>query len=136
MILPITKNTDPIWKQKFKNVSKVDPKVRKIVSDMKDTLDFTGGVGLAAPQIGLPLRIFIVNYSKLKAVFINPRIVEKTKTTSEGEEGCLSVPGFRGLVYRSKELTIDYLDQKGRPKRAKLAGYYSRITQHEYDHLN
>lgn len=136
MILPITKSTDPIWKQKFKNVSKVDPKVKRIVSDMKDTLDFTGGVGLSAPQIGLPFRIFIVNYSKLNVVFINPKIVEKTKTTSEGEEGCLSVPGFRGLVYRSKELTIDYLDQKGRPKRAKLAGYYARIIQHEYDHLN
>lgn len=136
MILPITKNSDSIWKQKFKNVSRVDPEVKKIVADMKDTLEFTGGVGLASPQVGLALRIFIVNYSKLKAVFINPKIVEKTKVTSEGEEGCLSVPGFRGLVHRSTEITIDYLDIKGRPKRAKLSGYYARIIQHEYDHLN
>src|SRR3989344_435965 len=136
MILPITKNTDPIWKQKFKNINRVDQTVNNLVADMHETLEFTGGVGLAAPQVGLPLRVFVVNYGKLREVFINPKILEKAKVTSEGEEGCLSVTGFRDLVYRSNELTIDYLDLRGRPKRAKLSGYYARIIQHEYDHLN
>ena len=136
MILEITKNTDAIWKLKFKKISNVDQKVKSIVEDMKDTLDFTGGVGLAAPQVGIPVRIFIVNYGRLVETFINPKIVEKTKLTTESEEGCLSVPGFRGLVHRSNEITIDYLDLKGRRKQAKVTSYYARIIQHEYDHLD
>ena len=136
MILEITKNTDAIWKLKFKNISKVDSKVKSIVKDMRDTLDFTGGVGLAAPQAGIPVRIFIVNYGRLKETFINPKVVEKTKLTNESEEGCLSVPGFRGLVHRSNEITINYLDLKGKKKSAKLTSYYARIVQHEFDHLD
>ena len=136
MILPITKNTDPVWKQKFKNVARVDSEVKKIVEDMRDALTFTGGVGLAAPQVGAPFRIFIANYGKLNEVFINPRILNHSKESSEGEEGCLSVPGFRGLLHRPNEAVIDYLDLKGRKKRAKLTGFFARIIQHEYDHLN
>lgn len=135
MILKITKNTDPIWKQKFKAVKTVDSEVKRIVADMKETLEFTGGVGLAAPQVNIPLNIFIVNYGKLKEVFINPKISEKARSGTEGEEGCLSVPGFRGLLRRSSELKIDYLDIKGRKKQAHLTGFYARIIQHEYDHL-
>lgn len=135
MILKITKNTDSIWKQKFKPVKIVDSEVKKLVTDMKETLEFTGGVGLAAPQVNIPLNIFIVNYGKLKEVFINPKISEKARSGTEGEEGCLSVPGFRGLLRRSSELKIDYLDTKGRKKQAHLTGFYARIIQHEYDHL-
>lgn len=135
MILKITKNTDPIWKQKFKSVGTVDSKVKKIVADMKETLEFTGGVGLAAPQVNIPLKLFIVNYGKLKEAFINPQLSKKAKSSTEGEEGCLSVPGFRGLLRRSSELNIDYLDVKGRKKQARITGFYARIIQHEYDHL-
>lgn len=135
MILSITKNSDLIWKQKFKKVESVSSEVKRIVANMKETLEFTGGVGLAAPQVGIPLKIFIVNYGKLKGVFINPEISGKVKATTEGEEGCLSVPGFRGLLRRSNELKIDYLDSKGRKKQAHLTGFYARIIQHEYDHL-
>ncbi|MEX0616998.1 MAG: methionyl-tRNA formyltransferase [Candidatus Woykebacteria bacterium] len=135
MILKITKNTDSIWKQKFKNVSQVDSETRKIVADMKETLEFTGGVGLAAPQVDIPFNIFIANFGKLNEVFINPKIVSQSKETGEGEEGCLSVPGFRGLLNRSSELVINYIDLKGRKKTASLSGFYARIIQHEYDHL-
>ena len=135
MILQITNNKDLIWKQKFKNVNKIDTDIRKKLADMKETLEFTGGVGLAAPQVGIPLRIFIANYGKLKGVFINPKITKRVRKTSEGEEGCLSVPGFRGLVHRSDELTLDYLDLDERRKQAKLTGFYARIIQHELDHL-
>jgi methionyl-tRNA formyltransferase len=136
MILQITKSTDPVWKQKFKNVNKVDADIKKKVADMKETLEFTGGVGLAAPQVGIPLRIFIANYGKLKGVFLNPKITNRLKTTNEGEEGCLSVPGLRGLLHRSDEITVDYLDVDERRKKAKLTGFYARIIQHELDHLN
>ncbi len=136
MILKVTKSTYRVWKEKFKNVPSVDPATKKLVADMKETLDFTGGVGLAAPQVGASVRVFIAKYAKLKEVFINPRIVTKSKETNEGEEGCLSVPGFRGLVQRANEVVIEYLDGKGRKKQATLTGFYARIIQHEYDHLN
>ena len=88
MILEITKNTDPIWKQKFKSVNKIDADIKKKVADMKETLEFTGGVGLAAPQVGIPLRFFIAHYGRLRDAFINPKISNRVKATNEGEEGC------------------------------------------------
>jgi len=136
MILKITKNTDNIWKQKFKEISRVDTHLKKVVNDMKETLEFTNGVGLAAPQIGFPVRLFIANYRNLNDVFINPEILGKSKEVNEGEEGCLSVPGHRGLVKRPSSVTIRYQDMKGRVKEATLSGFYARIIQHEFDHLN
>ena len=133
--MPITKNTDPVWKQKFKNVARVDSHLKNFVEDMKETLAFTGGVGLAAPQVGLPLRVFIASYGKLNEVFINPKIVKYSKEVTEGEEGCLSVPGFRGLVNRVNEVVVNYLDLEGRRKQANLTGFFARIVQHEVDHL-
>jgi methionyl-tRNA formyltransferase len=136
MILKITKNTDPIWKQKFKNVKKITPEIKKLVSDMMETVGITSAVGLAAPQVGVALRLFVISYGRLKEAFINPKIVHRGKETNEIEEGCLSVPCVRGSVNRVNEIEIDYQDLKGRTKKATLSGYYARITQHEYDHLS
>ena len=136
MILKITKNTDNIWKQKFKEIGRVDTHLKRFVNDMKETLEFTNGVGLAAPQVGFPIKLLIANYGKLNDVFVNPKILEKSKEVNEGEEGCLSVPGHRGLVNRPNRVTIRYQDMKGRVKEANLTGFYARIIQHEFDHLN
>lgn len=136
MILSFQRQPDPIWKQKFSNVSRVTPELKKFVSDMKETLELTSGVGLAAPQVGKSLRLFLINYHNLKEVFINPKIFRYGKETDSIEEGCLSVPGTRGLVNRPTEVEIEYLDLKSRKKKAKLIGYYARIVQHEYDHLS
>ena len=136
MILKITKDTDRVWKYKFRNVPALDEKTRQLIRDMKETLEFTGGVGLAAPQVGVPIRAFIADYGSLRETFINPKILTIGKETSGGEEGCLSIPGFRGLVKRPNQLTIEYIDAKGNKKQAKLTGFYARIIQHEYDHLS
>lgn len=103
---------------------------------MRETLELTSAVGLAAPQVGVPLRLFIVDYARLKEVFINPKLISRAKETHQLEEGCLSVPCTRGKVTRANELEIEYSDLKGRRKQAKLTGYYARIVQHEYDHLS
>jgi len=135
MILKITKSTDPVWRYKFKNVSSVTAETKRLVRDMEETLAFTGGVGLAAPQVGEALRLFIVDYGSLRETFINPKVLKIDSETTSGEEGCLSIPGYRGLVKRAKQLTIEYLDSKGKKKQATLTGFYARIVQHEYDHL-
>lgn len=135
VILKITKNTDSIWKKKFVDVA-VSPQLTKIVADMQETLTFTQGVGLAAPQVGYPYRLFIVDYSDLKETFINPRIVSKNEETDFVEEGCLSIPGYRGLAERPTELEVEYTNLAGKKKLAKVSGFYARIIQHEYDHLN
>src|SRR4030067_3737638 len=98
---------------------------------MKEILELTSGVGLAAPQVGMALRLFIINYGRLMEVFINPRIIRYGKETNLLEEGCLSVPCHRGEVTRANEIEIEYLDLKGNRKIAKLSGYYARIAQHE-----
>jgi len=135
MILPLTRNSDPIWKQKFQNVRQITPEIKRLVRDMKETLKLTSAVGLAAPQVGVPLRLFIINYARLKETFINPKIIRYGKETNQIEEGCLSVPCSRGNVNRTNEIEIEYTDLKGNKKAAKLSGYYARIAQHEHDHL-
>src|SRR3990167_8828867 len=110
MILKVTKNTDHIWRQKFKNIEKITPSLQRLIDDMKETLSFTGGVGLAAPQVGKPLRLFIINYADLDEVFINPKITSQSKDTTELPEGCLSVTRKRGPVARSNEVQIEYTD--------------------------
>lgn len=136
MILKITKNTDPVWRYKFKSVTNFDTKLKALVRNMEETLTFTGGVGLAAPQVNEPLRLFIVDYGSLRETFVNPVLTKIDKETAEGEEGCLSIPGFRGILDRSNEVEIEYQDLKGTHKRATLTGFYARIIQHEYDHLS
>ncbi|HSX58152.1 MAG TPA: methionyl-tRNA formyltransferase [Candidatus Saccharimonadales bacterium] len=135
MILKITKKADPVWKKKFVDVAG-STQIEKLVEDMKETLEFTQGVGLAAPQVGYPYRLFIVDYADLKEVFLNPKIVSKNTAKDYVEEGCLSIPGYRGLVERPTELTIQYTTLDGKAQEAKVSGFYARIIQHEYDHLN
>lgn len=136
MILKLTKYTDPVWKSKFRNIPQITPEIKRLVNNMRETLEITSGVGLAAPQINEPLRLFITDYGKLRETFINPKITRLGKETDEVEEGCLSVPCKRGLVTRATEAEIEYLDIKGEKKKMILRGYYARIVQHEYDHLS
>ena len=136
MILPLARNKHPVWKQKFRNIKKISPEIKKLANDMKETLGLAGGVGLAAPQVGSPYRLFVVNFGNLNEVFVNPKILSRGKKLEEAEEGCLSVPRTWGLVKRPIQSSIEYLDLKGRKRQANLSGYYSRIIQHEYDHLS
>ncbi len=130
--------------QKTQEIKKVDNKILKIISDMIEVLNNTHdpeGVGLAAPQVGLPLRLFLAKpTAKSKIlVFINPMILEVNEEEAKMKkrilEGCLSLPSIWGRVIRKREITLSYLDGKGKPRVKKFKGFLSTIIQHEMDHL-
>lgn len=146
---------NPILSQQAKPVSKVDDGILKFIEEMKKILAKTTdpkGVGLASPQVGKPLRLFIVkptDKSKVK-VFINPEIIEQSlevayvkrpkkdasKKASKKLEGCLSLPTIWGPVLRSSSLTVSYLDEHGKSHTQKFSNFLATIVQHEMDHLN
>lgn len=141
-VLPVT---NPRLRESSKPVGKIDKKVFSVVKDLKETLSSQKdpeGVGLAACQIGKPLRIFVMlDAGELKAV-INPEIIyvsqEKSGKTKKGEimEGCLSLPHYYGSLKRPKKITIKYIDEEGSGKIEDFVGFTAQIVQHEIDHLN
>lgn len=150
-ILKIVKVPDKVLRKKSKKVKALTPKVRKLISDMWATLESQKdpeGVGLAAPQVGVLLRIFCMNFENTKRTVINPSILEKrtakkrkkTKKEEEDEEvpmeGCLSLPHFYGPLERSEYIKIKYMDEKGNEKTEEFKGFIAHIVEHEIDHLN
>jgi len=141
-ILPVA---NPKLRESSKSVGKIDKKVLSVVKDLKDTLSIQKdpeGVGLAAPQIGKHLRIFVMlDAGELKAV-INPEIInvsqEKSGKLKKGKimEGCLSLPYYYGHLKRPKKITIKYTDEEGSEKIEDFVGFTAQIVQHEIDHLN
>ncbi len=148
MIRKIIQSGNPILRRKSKNVAKVDKKVQEIIRDLKDTLKTQKepeGVGLAAPQIGKNLNIFIANYKNFQRVVINPEILkisgaksEKLKVKSKKEilEGCLSLPYYYGPLKRANKITVKYLNEKGEEITEDFEGFDAQIILHEIDHLN
>ncbi|WP_041081959.1 peptide deformylase [Thermotoga profunda] len=126
---------DPILRRKAKEVEKIDENIKALVKDLFETMYATDGIGLAAPQIGVPLRIFVMDDGTPKT-FINPAIVFKSAETNIAEEGCLSVPEVFENVERSNEIVIRYTDLDGNEIEERLSGYSARVAQHEYDHLD
>ena len=135
---------ESVLKEKTKPIAKVDKKIRLIVEEMKKTLVACTnpvGVGLAAPQVGLPLSIFIMRETPRSEIetFINPVEISrsgKIATDRDSLEGCLSVRNTWAHVARSKSIEISYLNLEGREVRQKFAGFRAHIIQHEMDHLN
>lgn len=143
MIFPIYAFGDPVLKKKALEISKEYPNLKKLIADMFETMYQSKGVGLAAPQIGLSIRLFIADgapfeeeeVADFKEVFINPVI-----KTEEGElwkfnEGCLSIPNVREDVQRKETLTIEYYNDAWEHKVVTYSGLAARIIQHEYDHV-
>ncbi|NOY77289.1 MAG: peptide deformylase [Calditrichaeota bacterium] len=132
---------DPVLRQMAEEVSAIDETVRQLVDGMFDTMYAEDGVGLAAPQVGVSKRIFIIDLSEVEGepeepmVFINPRIIWKSDATSIAEEGCLSIPGIREDVKRSKEVEVEALNEKGERVHYKATGLFARAILHENDHL-
>jgi peptide deformylase len=131
------------------------PDFQKLVESMRETMRDAPGVGLAAPQVGLPIQLVVIEdrpeYSKDIPperlaererqpvpfhVLVNPRIVDHSERQVEYFEGCLSVTGFSGLVKRSHSVIVECWDENGEPRRIEAQGWYARILQHEIDHLN
>ncbi len=144
MIYPITVYGDPILRKTAADIQNFEG-LEKLVLDMFDTMHHAEGVGLAAPQIGLASRIFVVDLTPLgdeelllkdfKRAFINPRIIEKVGEQVLMEEGCLSVPGLREDVLRFDTIRMTYLDVKWQEHDEVFSGFTARVLQHEYDHL-
>jgi peptide deformylase len=156
--LKIVQTGEPVLRQVGRRLTPEEiaiPAIQELIEHMRDTMRDAPGVGLAAPQVGLPIQIAVIEdraeylsgiAPELLAererqavpflVLINPDIVEYSEETVEFFEGCLSVAGFSALVKRSRRVSVEYLDERGEPQRVQASGWFARILQHEIDHLN
>jgi peptide deformylase len=136
MLRPILVVGHPVLRQKAKRVSQVDRPLQKLIDDMIQTMRAAPGVGLAAPQIGVPLRLAVIEVDEAITVLINPEIV-KSSGQVELDEGCLSVPGFWGNLQRAERVSVKALDRNGKEQRIRDAeGLFAQALQHEIDHLD
>ncbi len=136
-ILKIIQENDPVLRRKAEPVEDPkSPEIQELIADMIATMKKANGIGLAAPQVNAPYRIFIVNIEEKIYIFINPEVKDFSKDSISFEEGCLSVEKIWGLVVRPKKLTIRALDENGKPIKIRAKGLLARVIQHEMDHLN
>lgn len=135
-VLQLRFHPDPVLRHKAKRVTKIDEKITQLIDDMIDTMHATGGVGLAAPQVGVSLRVAVIEMpGEETIVLVNPEIVKRAGEM-EVTEGCLSVPGYRGEISRSAKVTAKGLDRRGKQIRVKGEGLLAEALEHEIDHLN
>lgn len=145
MILPIVAYGDPVLKQVANDIDAEYPNLKQLIEDMENTMEKASGVGLAAPQIGLSIRLFIIDSTLMmdegeedkgiREVFINAEMIEETGKEWAFEEGCLSIPDIREDVYRKDTITIKYLDKDFKEHTKTFDGMTARVIQHEYDHI-
>lgn len=148
MILPIVAYGDPVLRATCEEIDQNYPQLETLIANMFETMYEAQGVGLAAPQIGKSIRLFIVDATPFaegedgdrgcmdfKRVFINPIIFEESGEEWGMEEGCLSIPGIREEVKRQGDLKIEYYDQNWDLYEESLTGFAARVVQHEYDHI-
>ncbi len=145
MKLPIYLYGSSVLRQPTREITADYPNLDKLIADMFETMYYADGVGLAAPQIGLSIRLIVLDGSEIaddfpeltgfKRVLINPRIIEKSTETCLYSEGCLSLPAIHTDIERPKIIKVAYLDPHFEPKEETLDGFASRLVQHEYSHL-
>jgi peptide deformylase len=143
-LLEIKYEPDPILRTKAKRVKQFDSALRKLVTDMFETMHASNGVGLAAPQVGLSIRVLVAelapnkeeNEPGFKVALINPEIIKQSDDMLEGYEGCLSIPGWIGEVPRHASVTVKAQTPEGKEVRLKAQDYFARVLQHEIDHLD
>jgi peptide deformylase len=127
---------DPVLRQVAARVREITPEIKRIIADMTETMWHQVGIGLAAPQVGQPYRILVMDDGKGGAqALLNPMIESRSGTVRE-EEGCLSLPGIFGVVERSKTITVSAMGADGEPVSLEATGLKARIIQHELDHLD
>lgn len=143
MIYPIVMYGDPVLRQRAKDIEP-GTNIRELVEDMFETMHAANGVGLAAPQIGKSIRLFVIDgrviedepgMEDFKKVFVNPEMIEELGTPWEYEEGCLSIPNIREKISRKERLKIKYMDEDWNSYEEIFDGLKARIIQHEYDHI-
>jgi peptide deformylase len=152
MILPIVAYGDPVLRKVGKDIDSDYPELEKLISNMWDTMNNAQGVGLAAPQIGRAIRLFMIDASPFgededlskeqrniltdfKHVFINAKIISEDGDEWSFNEGCLSIPDIREDVFRKEQITIEYQDESFEKHTKTLSGLAARVFQHEYDHI-
>ncbi len=138
MTLQIQKGeNNPILRQKSTPIKNITEEILNLINDMTETMKKVDGVGLAAPQVGKNIQLFVVNpkLSK-KYIFINPEISKMSKKTKTIEEGCLSMPGVYKKIPRAKSLKTKAIDENGKEFELKVKDLFARVIQHEIDHLN
>ena len=152
MILPIVAYGDPVLRSVGKEIDQDHPKLDELIVNMRETMKNAQGVGLAAPQIGKSIRLFLIDASPFSEneeldveerdflqhfnkVFINPQIIEEEGDEWAFSEGCLSIPNINEDVYRNKTIHVEYVDENFEKKKESLSGLAARIFQHEYDHI-
>ncbi len=146
MIYPITVFGDPVLRKIATDIDQTYQGLEKLADDMFETMHNADGVGLAAPQVGLTIRIFVVDLSPLgedhpelkdfKKAFVNPHIIEKEGEKILMDEGCLSIPGLREDVIRYSTIRMKYFDLNWVEHDVVYTGFTARVLQHEYDHLD
>lgn len=143
MIHPIVMYGDPVLRQKAKDIEP-GADIQTLIEDMFETMHAANGVGLAAPQIGKSIRLFVIDgraiedepgMEDFRKVFVNPVMIEELGTAWEYEEGCLSIPNIREKVSRKERLKIRYMDENWTAHEETFDGLRARIIQHEYDHI-
>ena len=145
MILPIYVYGQPVLRRQAEDITPDYPNLKELIANMFETMDRADGVGLAAPQIGLPIRVVVIDldvmsdeYPELagfRHAFINPHVIESVEETDTMEEGCLSLPGIHESVTRPVRVRVQYLDEDFQPHDEWVDGFKARCMQHEFDHL-
>jgi peptide deformylase len=145
MIYPIVAYGDPVLRKKASAIDKNYPKLKEIIDNMFETMYHSQGVGLAAPQVGMSIRLFVIDATPFKEddpdaegfkrVFINAQVVEETGDPWKFNEGCLSIPGIREDVHRKETLVLRYQDENFEEHEEEFSGLAARVIQHEYDHI-
>ena len=133
-LMNIRKIGDPVLRSKAKEVKEINQKTIDLIENMTDTMYEAEGIGLAAPQVGVLQRLFIVDVGNGLIEIINPKIIKKNGQ-SIMEEGCLSIPDETGAVVRAKEIVMEGYNKKGEKIKLEAEGLLARALQHEYDHL-
>jgi peptide deformylase len=134
----------PTLRQKARKVTRFGPELKKLVDDMTETMRKAPGVGLAAPQVNVSERVIVVELPADEEegipaefyAFVNPEIIKTSHDVEDGQEGCLSIPGYVGEVPRHTMVVVRGLDARGKPQRVRAKNYLARILQHEIDHLD
>ncbi|MBE9501884.1 MAG: peptide deformylase [Dehalococcoidia bacterium] len=135
-VLPIVGHSHPVLRQKAKRVRNIDGSVQRLIDDMVETMHEVEGVGLAAPQVGVSLRVIVIELPGEETLaLVNPQIVKRSGER-EVVEGCLSVPGYRGEIKRSVKVVAKGLDRHGREARIRGEELMAQVLEHELDHLN
>ena len=146
-VLPIVTYNDPVLRQVTSPVKENSTELKKLIADMFQTMYNSNGVGLAAPQIGKSIRLFVMDTDEVTKdhenevdtgpiVFINPKIISRTGDKIKMEEGCLSIPEVRDEVVRPEIIEVSYRDKNFKEQTEIFKGWQSRVIQHEFDHLN